>query len=62
MAYKVLYGLSYDILTDLPTRILLNQKIQRLSNQSKYTQIALLFLDLYRFRLINEGFGHAIGD
>ncbi|QJB26055.1 EAL domain-containing protein [Limnospira fusiformis] len=62
LAYKVIYGLSYDILTDLPTRILLNQKIQRLSNQSKYTQIALLFLDLDRFRLINEGFGHAIGD
>ncbi|BAI93656.1 hypothetical protein N39L_55950 [Limnospira platensis NIES-39] len=62
LAYKVLYGLSYDVLTDLPTRNLLHQKIQRLSNQSKYTQIALFFLDLYRFRLINEGFGHAIGD
>ncbi|WP_434222033.1 EAL domain-containing protein [Limnospira platensis CENA597] len=62
LAYKVLYGLSYDVLTDLPTRNLLNQKIQRLSHHSKNTQIALLFVDIDRFRLINEGFGHAIGD
>lgn len=62
LAYKVLYGLSYDVLTGLPTRNLLHQKIERLSRHSKNTQIALLFVDIDRFRLINEGFGHAIGD
>lgn len=62
LAYKVLYGLSYDILTDLPNRTLLNQQIQRLSKNSKGTHVALLFLDLDRFRMINEGFGHQVGD
>ncbi|MGC9524357.1 MAG: EAL domain-containing protein [Limnospira sp.] len=64
LAYKVLYGLSYDPLTGLPNRILLNQQIRHLSRtrSANPAQIALLFLDLDRFRIINEGFGHQIGD
>jgi len=64
LAYKVLYSLSYDPLTGLPNRALLTQQIRRLSRTESAgsDQIALLFLDLDRFRIINEGFGHPIGD
>ena len=60
-AQKVLYRSSYDELTQLPGRDLFLVKVQA-ALRRKRSQLAVLFLDLDRFRLINQSFGHSIGD
>ena len=55
---------QYDFLTDLPNRMLLNDRLQQtisLAQRHGY-RIAVLFLDLDRFKHINDTLGHAIGD
>jgi len=55
---------QHDPLTDLPNRILLNdrlaQAIALARRQGK--QLALMFLDLDHFKHINDSLGHAVGD
>ncbi len=54
----------YDVLTGLPNRTLLRDRLGQLivtSHRDK-TQFALLFLDLDRFKYINDSMGHSVGD
>lgn len=54
----------YDSLTELPNRYMLNEYLEKvlpLCKQSN-TQLALLFLDLDRFKFINDTMGHTNGD
>ncbi len=54
----------HDALTDLPNRTLLMERLEQRVIHSKRQEwnLALMFLDLDGFKLVNDQFGHNIGD
>ncbi len=60
-AYKLA---QHDILTGLPNRSLLNQRLKQIIAQAQRdsTQVACIFLDFDHFKRINDTLGHDAGD
>lgn len=54
----------HDPLTALPNRLLLQDRLERALSQAERGQfsVALLFLNLDRFKLVNDSLGHGLGD
>lgn len=61
---KILHMAYHDSLTNLPNRTMFDEKLKGYFGEAQRTgsMMAVIFLDLDRFKVINDTLGHQVGD
>ena len=64
MSLRMSYLAQHDFLTELPNRMLLNDRLRQATALAHrhHSLLAVLFMDVDHFKQVNDSFGHAIGD